>query len=152
MLSVRHNAIVTYFILSLLLSCVALPLSTPTTAEAECAPTDWAGVLLFFVASYISHAGTVPAHPAAKWYEQLPFITSLFLPFAGLGRTVGLFWAYILYGKDDLGKAISQGAVVVAARSCSWKPVVGENFFGEKWRNPVIGNQLDAKYFTFLPC
>jgi len=55
--------------------------------------------------------------------ENLPWIyLSLLLPFAGLGKSVALLVSYLLYSKDDLGKAIARGAVMIAARSEKWEP------------------------------
>ena len=48
-------------------------------------------------------------------------IGSLFYPFMGLVRSIVLLSNYTR-AKDEIGKAISQGAVMVAARSRDWVP------------------------------
>ena len=109
---------------SLPLSCFAAPLPTLATVW-QCTPIDWRGILTFFLLNYVAHAATVPGLAGATWWLHLQWsILSLFLPFAGLGRALGLLWSHFLYNDDDIGKAIAQGAIAVARRSKEWKPLL----------------------------
>ena len=114
----------TYFSLlaCLLLSCFALPFRTATTSH-DCTRTQWHNLIVFFAVNYVAYAATTPSKPGGKWMENLPWaFLSLLLPFAGLGKSIGLAVSHLIYGKDDLGKAISRGAVMIAARSKKWEP------------------------------
>ena len=61
--------------------------------------------------------------------ESLPFaIFSLLYPLFGLTRALALFDQYLKFGKgkDEIGMAIAQGAVMVAVRSEDWEPSTQE--------------------------
>jgi hypothetical protein len=111
-----------YFILSsLLLLCSALPLRT--AAAVQCAAIDFKGVLVFFLGNYVAHAATVPFRPGGKWMESAPFaFASLIYPLFGLIRAAALLDKHRKFGKDEIGLAIAQGAVMVAVRSKDWEP------------------------------
>ena len=106
-----------------LLASFALPLhyDNDSITLVTCVPADFKSVLIFFFANYAVHAATVPSvagRPAISWF----WITgSLFYPFFGLIRSAILLFHYTR-AKDPIGKAISQGAVMVAARSRDWVP------------------------------
>jgi hypothetical protein len=79
--------------------------------------------VVFFFVNYLAHAATVPTQPGCKWIESFLWtLLSLLLPFAGLGRSVAKMAVFLEMGKDDVQKAISQGALVVVARHKDWEP------------------------------
>ncbi|KDQ55302.1 hypothetical protein JAAARDRAFT_333077 [Jaapia argillacea MUCL 33604] len=80
-------------------------------------------MVTFFVINYIAHAASIPTVAGATWYDTVFWTTiSLFLPFAGLGKAMGLVLNYILVGKSDLEKAWACDALFVVARSSHWEP------------------------------
>ena len=89
--------------------------------QVACVPADFKSVLIFFLANYIAHAATVPSAAGFSAISAFWIVGSVFLPFLGLNRSTILLFHYAL-AKDQIGKAISQGAVVVAARSRDWVP------------------------------
>jgi hypothetical protein len=137
------------FILSpLLLLCSALPLRT--AAAVQCTAIDFKGVLVFFLGNYVAHAATVPSRAGGKWMEFFPFaFLSLMYPLFGLLRAVALLEKHLRFGKDEIGLAIAQGAVMVAVRSKDWGPpthdqlvFVGlpQEFFADTQRLEASGN------------
>jgi hypothetical protein len=101
--------------------CFGLPLPAPQTLQ--CLAVDWRGILLFFLLNYATHTATVPSMPGAPWWANLQWqVFALLLPFAGLGRAVGLLGNHCACGGDALGKAMAVGAVAVVGRSQSWEP------------------------------
>ena len=86
-----------------------------------CVPADFKSVFIFFLANYAVHAATVPSVARRPTISVIWIIGSLFYPFFGLIRSIVLLSHYTL-SKDQIGKAISQGAVMVAARSRDWVP------------------------------
>ena len=106
-----------------LLASFALPLHSndDSVAQVTCTPADFKSVLLFFFANYAVHAATVPSVAGCFTISLLWIIGSLFYPFSGLIRSITLLFYYTIT-KDQIGKAISQGAVMVAARSTDWVP------------------------------
>jgi len=55
--------------------------------------------------------------------ENLPWaFISLMLPFVGLGKSIGHVLNHFSYGKDELGKAMARGAVMIAMRWKDWEP------------------------------
>ena len=110
---------------TLLLASFALPLHSDDdhirVTQVTCAPADFKSVLLFFFSNYAVHAATVPSVAGRPAISVFWIVGSFFYPFFGLVRTIVLFSHYTL-AKDEVGKAISQGAVMVAARSRNWAP------------------------------
>ena len=104
---------------TLLLASFALPLHSVT--EVTCVSSDFRSVLIFFLANYVAHAATVPSVAGCSTISVVWIIGSLFYPFFGLIRSIILLYDYSL-AKDQIGKAISQSAVMVAARSEDWVP------------------------------
>jgi hypothetical protein len=103
-----------------LLSSSALPLHSATAVN--CVPANFETVFSFFLTNYAVHAATVPSIAGGCMaVSALWTIGSLFYPFAGLMRSIILVLFHLL-AKDNVGKAISQGAVVVATRSEDWVP------------------------------
>jgi len=61
--------------------------------------------------------------------ENLPFaFFSLICPFFGLARATLLLDLHFTFGKDQIGKAIAQGSVMVAVRSKDWEPPAHDQF------------------------
>ena len=106
-----------------LLASFALPLHSEDNSIdlVTCVSADYKSVFIFFFANYAVHAATVPSAPGRPVISVIWTIGSLFYPFFGLIRSVVLLSHYTL-AKDEVGKAISQGAVMVAARSRDWVP------------------------------
>ena len=72
----------------LLLLSFALPLIT-TTTTAQCTPTSFQSVLLFFLTNYVAHTATVPSQAGAKWMASIPCnFGSLLYPVIGLLRLI----------------------------------------------------------------
>lgn len=100
---------------------VLLPLSSAlplhSAAVVTCGAANFKTVALFFLANYIAHAA-IALSPAEGSFVVSAFLSllSLLYPFVGLLRSITLAHAHLL-AKDNLGKALSQGAVVVAART-----------------------------------
>ena len=107
-----------------LLASFALPLHSndhESITQVTCTPADFKSVLLFFFANYAVHVATVPSVAGCFTLSMFWIIGSLFYPFSGLIRSITLLFYYTTT-KDQIGKAISQGAVMVAARSKDWVP------------------------------
>ena len=106
-----------------LLASFALPLPTSddSITPVTCVPANFKSVFIFFFVNYVAHAATVPSVAGRPTISVFWIIGSLFYPFFGLIRSFILFFHYIL-AEDEVGKAISQGAVMVAARSRDWVP------------------------------
>lgn len=120
--------ILSYLALStcLLLFSFALPLGT--RASVHCVSTDWHSMITFFILNYLSHAATVPGQPGARWTENLPWtIISLMLPFAGLGKTLGLLISYTSVFGQNVEKAVSRGAIAIVSRSKDWEPALEQS-------------------------
>lgn len=105
------------------LASFALPLHSDDDSDSItiCIPADFKSVLLFFIANYVVHAATVPSVPGTPAISVVWIIGSIFYPFFGLIRSIILLLDYSL-AKDQIGKAFSQRAVIVAARSKDWVP------------------------------
>ena len=111
----------------ILLASFALPFHSDddSIALVTCVPADLKSVIFFFVTNYGVHASaaTVPQVPGRPIISALWFLGALFYPFSGLIRSVILLFHYRnALAKDQIGKAISQSAVMVAARSEDWVP------------------------------
>lgn len=106
-----------------LLGSLATPLHSndDSITLVTCIPADFKSVLIFFFANYVVHALTIPSVPGRFAISVIWMIGSLLYPFFGLIRSIILLSHYIS-AKDEIGKAISQGAVMVAARSKDWVP------------------------------
>lgn len=116
-------SVLTYTAISAILSlgCYAIPLSLDTSLS--CAKSQWRDIIVFFFVNYLAHAATIPSQPGSKWFESLLWsLLSLLLPFAGLGRSIAKIAVFLEMGKDDVQKAISQGALVIVARNEDWEP------------------------------
>lgn len=88
-----------------------------------CVQTTWIDLLIFYGANYVAHAGSVPAFPGAQWRLSLALtLLALFLPFAGLYRSLLLIWRHVVWGKDDFNRAILCGAALIVVRSQGWEP------------------------------
>jgi len=110
------------FIAILVHSSIAIPIFPDDSVD--CSPTTWTDILSFFLLNYVAHAATTPSPPGVNWWGsfQYPFISVLF-PFAGLGRASSIIFNNAYYGVDDLGKALSVGALAVAVRTKNWNPL-----------------------------
>ncbi|KDQ51960.1 hypothetical protein JAAARDRAFT_198619 [Jaapia argillacea MUCL 33604] len=105
----------------LILSIAALPIPR----SVVCVLTTWCDIAVFFTANYIAHATTIPTAPGAKWYNTAAWtILCLLLPFAGLGKSVGLILSHFIVGRSDLEKAWTHDALAVVVRSDDWEPAV----------------------------
>ena len=123
--NLRRCTMIFLILSTFLLASFALPLhcndDSVTQPEVTCTPADFKSVLLFFFANYAAHAATVPSVPGCSTISLLWIIGSIFYPFSGLIKSITAF-LYYWTTKDQIGKAISQGAVMVAARSEDWVP------------------------------
>ncbi|KDQ51952.1 hypothetical protein JAAARDRAFT_210755 [Jaapia argillacea MUCL 33604] len=103
----------------LVVSAAALPISR----SVVCLPTTWHDIIVFFVVNYVAHAATIPTVAGAKWYDTTCWtILSLLLPFAGLGKSIGLILNHMMVGSSDLEKASSRDALLIAVRADDWEP------------------------------
>ena len=136
----RRRTMIFLTLSTFLLVSFALPLHSDdddSITQVTCAPADIKTVLLFFFANYAVHAATIPSVAGRPAIFVFWIIGSFFYPFMGLIRSIILVTQYIL-AKDKIGKAISQGAVMVAARSRDWAP----RFI----RNELIYVRLDQEF------
>ena len=124
-LNLRHCTMIFLSLSTFLLASYALPLhsnnDSASVTQVTCAPADYKSLLLFFFANYAVHAATVPSVAGCFTISLFWIIGSFFYPFSGLIRSITLLFYYTIT-KDQIGKAISQGAVMVAARSKDWVP------------------------------
>jgi len=110
------------FITLVLPSVFALPIFPSSTVY--CMPTTWMDIFSFFLLNYVAHAATTPSPPGVKTWGTIQFpILSVLFPFLGLGRAAFIILSDAWYGEDDLGKALSVGALAVVARTSAWKPL-----------------------------
>jgi hypothetical protein len=118
-----HHLFRSYIIFAFLLpSSIALPLLSPP-ATVHCVLTTWKDVLVFFLINYVAHAATAPSPPGAGWSGGFLWrFISLLWPFAGLSRAAILILSDCRFGDNELGKAISVGALTVVARTELWEP------------------------------
>jgi len=110
------------FVAILVPSTFAIPIFSDDSVN--CSPTTWSDIFSFFLFNYFANAATTPSPPGVvNWWGslQFPFLSVLF-PFAGLGRASSIILNNAYYGVDDLGKALSVGALAVAVRTEDWKP------------------------------
>ncbi|KDQ51988.1 hypothetical protein JAAARDRAFT_40601 [Jaapia argillacea MUCL 33604] len=102
---------------------IASTTALPIPRSVVCHPTTWHDIVVFFVANYIAHAATIPTAPGAKWYDTaLWTILSLLLPFAGLGKSLGLLVRHFGVGSSYLEKAWARDALAIVVRSGDWEP------------------------------
>ncbi|PCH43193.1 hypothetical protein WOLCODRAFT_153255 [Wolfiporia cocos MD-104 SS10] len=96
-------------------------------------------LLVFLTTNYASHAATVPGIPGGKWHDHLLLnLIALFLPFAGLGRSVSLVLDRILLGRHQLYQAWAGRALAFVCRKADWEPPEG--------REDVVFAQLPIGY------
>jgi len=121
--------------------------------QLECSPTTWADIFSFFLLNYVAHAATTPSPPGVNWLGafQFPFISILY-PFFGLGRTSSIIVNHASYGEDDLGKALSVGALAVAARTEDWKlpSECGEKLICESFPSQFLEDSGSTPINPFL--
>jgi hypothetical protein len=111
-----------YFVILTIVTLGCYAITIPPNGVV-CLPSQWQDIITFFLVNYLAHAATVPAAAGAKLRDSLFWtVLSLLLPFAGLGRSVSKMANYLDWNKDDVQKAISQGAMIVVARSKDWEP------------------------------
>ena len=126
--NLRHCAMLFLTLSTFLLASFALPLHSNDDSESAtqvtrtCSLADYQSVLLFFFANYIAHAGTVPSVPGCSTRSLLWTTVSVFYPFSGLIRSITMLFYHCTITEDEIGKAISQNAVMVATRSKHWVP------------------------------
>ncbi|KDQ51972.1 hypothetical protein JAAARDRAFT_184571 [Jaapia argillacea MUCL 33604] len=102
---------------------IATAVALPIPRAVVCVPTTWSDIAVFFVANYIAHATTIPTAPGANWYDTAAWtMLSLLLPFAGLGKSLGLILSHFIAGNSDLEKAWAHDALAVVVRSDDWEP------------------------------
>ena len=121
-------AFLTLALSAFLLASFVLPLHSDddSIALVTCVPANLISVYIFFMTNYGAHAAsaaTVPHVHGRPVIFVLWVLGALLYPFSGLIRSVILLFHYRnALAKDQIGKAISQGAVMVAARSKDWVP------------------------------
>lgn len=117
---IRDGVIVFCILATFLPLSSALPLHSVTLVS--CGVANLKTIALFFLANYVAHAATaLPPAGGTFVVSAVMSLISLVYPFIGLARSIVLALTY-LSAKDDVGKAITQGSVVVAARSPDWIP------------------------------
>lgn len=139
----------------LALSSFSLPVNIlPVT----CVRTTWQDIIVFFTVNYIAHAATVPGEPETSWSFKLLLkgqlsyslqwkACALFLPFAGLGRS--LVWVTNHLGeRDEIHQALAVGAAMVVARSESWKPHTQEQRIYVKLPQGLEFEKLDETFVS----
>ncbi|EIW78138.1 hypothetical protein CONPUDRAFT_145483 [Coniophora puteana RWD-64-598 SS2] len=109
-----------FFIVPFLITAAS---AAPIYAKVICKTTTYLDIVVFFVTNYITHAATVPSTAGTKWYSTATWtIVCIFLPFAGLGKSLGLFFRYVQCRQNDMEKALARGALILVKRSKDWKP------------------------------
>ncbi|KDQ57090.1 hypothetical protein JAAARDRAFT_283642 [Jaapia argillacea MUCL 33604] len=104
----------------LVVPTLALPIRA---AVLVCSPTTWADLLIFFGTNYFAHAATIPSVPGVPWYDTVAWgVIGLLLPFAGLGKSMGLVFRHFTSESGDLEKASARAALLVVCRSEQWEP------------------------------
>ncbi|KDQ55300.1 hypothetical protein JAAARDRAFT_333000 [Jaapia argillacea MUCL 33604] len=102
-----------------IVSVAALPIAR----SVICSPATWHNIIVFFMINYAAHAATIPAAAGATWYDTMFWtVVCLLLPFAGLGKAMGLVLNYTWVGDSELEKAWARDALLVVARSNAWEP------------------------------
>ncbi|KDQ51450.1 hypothetical protein JAAARDRAFT_105470, partial [Jaapia argillacea MUCL 33604] len=80
-------------------------------------------ILVFFRVNYLVHASTIPSMAGTKWYDMTCWtILTLFLPFAGLGKLLGMICRHFIVGESDLEKAEVHNALLLVMRMAEWTP------------------------------
>ncbi|KDQ51954.1 hypothetical protein JAAARDRAFT_40575 [Jaapia argillacea MUCL 33604] len=116
--------VATIFHLALLTTLLVTAVTAlPISRSVVCLPTTWHDIVVFFVANFLAHAATIPTAPGAKWYDSAAWtILSLLLPFAGLGKSLGLIMRHFMVGNSDLEKALARDGLAIVVRSDDWEP------------------------------
>lgn len=74
----------------------------PQRGQTYCRPADWTDVAKLILANYITHAFTVILALGARRRDTLFFtLWTLFVPFIGAARAVGVIARYRRGEKDD---------------------------------------------------
>jgi hypothetical protein len=118
----KHWAVWSALILGFLASS-SLSIPINANASVQCVWRTWEDLFVFFTTNYVAHAMSVPSLAGARWHDTLLWAAlALFLPFAGLGRSISLITRHILWRTDALHEALASEAVAVVGRTESWKP------------------------------
>ena len=108
-------------------SSSSLPLTTQLSVrdELRCVPTTGYDILVFFLSNYFAYAATSPSPPGSGITHIIRSqLRGLLFPFGALLQTIGLLFYHCVFGEDELGKALSVGALAVVVRTESWKPLM----------------------------
>jgi hypothetical protein len=86
--------------------------TTHGSSDLLCLPPQWTDYVVYFATNYAAHAATVIAEPGQSTIDTLYWtLTALFLPAAGLIRTLPFFFRRPGFVKDPLHRAALSGAL-----------------------------------------
>lgn len=83
-----------------------------------CTPSTWSSILLFFLANYVAHVGTVRSASGAQGISRaFNMLTALLLPSTGLDLGLRRIRACAIFSKTPLEKACRAGALCIVVRT-----------------------------------
>lgn len=92
-----------------------------------CTPSTWKSIVIFFLANYFAHAGTVKALPGQT--AMTAFVSAflaLLLPTSGTITGIETMFQHAILSSQPLERASRSGALCVVIRTPSWKPANGD--------------------------
>ncbi|KAL7271368.1 hypothetical protein RUND412_005880 [Rhizina undulata] len=95
-------------------------------------PAPWSQILSFFLTNYIARIATFKKTSGYEGYrDYVKTGVSLFVPFLGISQAAATIARGSRFlGKDELGRALHAGTLVVVERDETWKPQDGEIILG----------------------
>lgn len=104
-----------------------------------CRESKWSDLVVFFLANVVAHAATVPSSPRSNTIDNIEsMLLSLFLPYFGIGRAIGIIRRAAIFASSPLQQAKRAEAICAVGRTRKWRESGG----------PVIGPTGAAWFFS----
>lgn len=82
-----------------------------------CTPASWMDILLFYLANYVAHLGTIRVVPGLTWLRAgAVYISCFFFPLVGLQSALDCILHCVIFSPDDLQRAARAGALCMVNR------------------------------------
>ncbi|TFK46064.1 hypothetical protein OE88DRAFT_1729287 [Heliocybe sulcata] len=113
--------------LTILTLCIVSARSAPvhTRTSIVCVEASWRDLCLFFLTNYLAHAATTLSTPGGRFLDSIAWrLVAVLVPFASLGRSIEALWRWMIARgwTDGLHAAWGRGALIVVARTSTWRP------------------------------
>jgi hypothetical protein len=106
-------------------STIELPQSSHYDPDHHllCTPSIWSSILLFYLANYVAHLGTVRSAPGSLGITRASnMLGALLLPSTGLNLGLQQIYARAIFSTTPLEKACRARALCVVVRTPDWRP------------------------------